>query len=954
MATLLKPAVDEEKEEDLLPGYTAPLPTGSGTATTSTPKDDTANATTLGTADNPTLTVAPTLSPAGPNIDPISTGGDALLPSYPTLSPTGGITDPTGYTAPGGTLSTQPETSLLDQAKSGSADTVNYGTSGISPTGFQSYTPEPYQTTDATGLLPPYSTTAVEPSAATQAATAESTGVQPSYADVVGAMQKYGVGTQASDPASVFSWLKQLGGNGMTLDQFGQQVQSGLTPEQKVQQAMWDAGVGSQASDPASVQSWLRQIGEGKPLEQLVSEVRGGRSQEDLIRNMMMYGGAPDQADDPASVASWLRQMQGGTDINDLVRQLQLDPRRQVRWGMNEAGVGDQATDAASIDSWLRQINNGSSLDQLIASARSAVAARGASQPTPQTPAPPSPTPTVPASGVQPADTTPSIPVSGGTLAVPPETATAAAPGGGTVTNTEQPITETAANLGSSQADAVKAEMQRIGLGAQASDPASVQSWLSQMAATGKTASQFADLVQAQTSASTRPATSGSGTPPGTATGTGTAVTPSTGTSPYVPGWAYQGTGYVPPQGVNIPAYNPTSFSLPAYQAPGAVPGLPSMLDLLRGMPGYQGAGAVPTPQGTEALVNGLPAAQRGQGYMQTESEAGGLTPQLQQYLSQWMATPNRYTTPLMEGRIQQINDAIRSAQTDAVADTDAWAASRGLVGSSLEGEARNRLISNLDANRLSQYNDLLSQMASAEAADRSAAGSYGLGLGGFLQGQDAFRSGENRYAYGTGYQAGRDYEGDILNRATLGMNARSTDNAANMAWWDRNRQAAQDAESGLLSRTGMMLGAGQQDASNILSRYGLTQANARDYETAALNRAQMGQTALNADNQTRLSTYDRILQAARDAEAARQFDAQYGLSANQQQYGQYADSRDFTLSQQQLAAQIEAQRAANELARNQLSQGQYQFDTSRLDNLDANELQQLFELMQLLGGYSA
>ena len=215
---------------------------------------------------------------------------------------------------------------------------------------------------------------------------------------------------------------------------------------------------------------------------------------------------------------------------------------------------------------------------------------------------------------------------------------------------------------------------------------------------------------------------------------------------------------------------------------------------------------------------------------------------------------------------------------------------------------------------------------------------------------EDAFNAGENRYSYDTGYRSGRDYEQDLLNRYGAASGARTADNANLFQTYDRNAQNARDAESALLNRTQLGQSALSADNSNLLARYGLTQQGARDAETALLNRAQMGQSALSADNNFLLSRYGQDLSASGQREAARQADLDNAYRNAALQYQIYGDQRDYGLNRDQLAAQIEAERAANELSRNQLNLGSTEYDLSRGDQLGQMDFSQLLALLQQLG----
>ena len=69
----------------------------------------------------------------------------------------------------------------------------------------------------------------------------------------------------------------------------------------------------------------------------------------------------------------------------------------------------------------------------------------------------------------------------------------------------------------------------------------------------------------------------------------------------------------------------------------------------------------------------------------------------------------------------------LQKAETDQYRDIEEWSAGRGLVGSSYEGERRRGTFDDIQRQRMDQETQLQGFLATAETADRQAAGQYGL-----------------------------------------------------------------------------------------------------------------------------------------------------------------------------------------------------------------------------------
>lgn len=99
----------------------------------------------------------------------------------------------------------------------------------------------------------------------------------------------------------------------------------------------------------------------------------------------------------------------------------------------------------------------------------------------------------------------------------------------------------------------------------------------------------------------------------------------------------------------------------------------------------------------------------------------------LSEYAADWMQNPNRFLSDFVT-QTREAGDLRRQQQREeSTRGIEEWAASRGLTGSSLEGEQRIQLEQALDRNRAQEEQALTEALASYEAMDRLAAGEYGL-----------------------------------------------------------------------------------------------------------------------------------------------------------------------------------------------------------------------------------
>jgi len=162
------------------------------------------------------------------------------------------------------------------------------------------------------------------------------------------------------------------------------------------------------------------------------------------------------------------------------------------------------------------------------------------------------------------------------------------------------------------------------------------------------------------------------------------------------------------------------------------------------GLPEPQPSTAAPALTGAPANLSALGTAVPPPPPPPPPSAFETLTPGLGQFAQEWLIDPNRYLSDMAtaqrtasEGRLQQAEEAGR-------VKNDEFYASRGLTGSSYEGEGRKRLDEALQRTRGEDEARILEMLATAETADRQAAGEFGLEAirAGDVMGLERYRAG--------------------------------------------------------------------------------------------------------------------------------------------------------------------------------------------------------------------
>lgn len=256
------------------------------------------------------------------------------------------------------------------------------------------------------------------------------------------------------------------------------------------------------------------------------------------------------------------------------------------------------------------------------------------------------------------------------------------------------------------------------------------------------------------------------------------------------------------------------------------------------------------------------------------------LLPDLNAFSKSWMQEYNPLNSQYGQTARAAMDANLRKSEQDQVGGIEEWAASRGLVGSSYEGDQRVALSEAQQRARLDEEMRMMDLMAQYEMQGRGAALQGGLATGQFgqslgndrrnegqfqwtadrttardLEDDSRFRTGLNldaagmsedanrfradfaedasRYGYETDYRAGRDFEGDTLNRYDR------AEDAARFGW-ETNRIAGRDYEGDMMQRAGLSLEALGMESDADLDRYLADMEAKRFSEGAVMDRARL------------------------------------------------------------------------------------------------------------------
>jgi len=135
--------------------------------------------------------------------------------------------------------------------------------------------------------------------------------------------------------------------------------------------------------------------------------------------------------------------------------------------------------------------------------------------------------------------------------------------------------------------------------------------------------------------------------------------------------------------------------------------------------------------------------------------------PDVSTFASQQMANPSRWSNDMIRQGVDIINQESDFSRERGVADMDEFYSSRGLVGSSVEGQGRGDFLTQLQRTKDQRMFDLVREMANTYSQDVQAAGQLGLQA----RQQELEMTGMNRddaYRYAVLEQSGSQFQQEL------------------------------------------------------------------------------------------------------------------------------------------------------------------------------------------------
>lgn len=281
--------------------------------------------------------------------------------------------------------------------------------------------------------------------------------------------------------------------------------------------------------------------------------------------------------------------------------------------------------------------------------------------------------------------------------------------------------------------------------------------------------------------------------------------------------------------------------------------------------------------------------------------ELTNLIPKVGDFASDWMSTPNRYLSPLATATRAESEARLGKGEQDAQRKIEEWAAGRGLVGSSYEGDQQMQLQGELDRSRRGEEVDLLQMLANAETLDRERAGQYGL---------DTVRAGDvmGLDRYKAQLEAAQLAEAQRQFGGTLDLSQQQIDLRAK----ELMQQESQFGRE-------MSFEEAQAEASRQLTREGMGQQESQFGRTLGLSQQDVDLRAKQLQQQAELEGRSLDIQEARDqatqelqregmAQQERMFTSEMGQRESEYARSLGLDERQFAEEQSQFAKQYQEQ----------------------------------------------
>ena len=174
---------------------------------------------------------------------------------------------------------------------------------------------------------------------------------------------------------------------------------------------------------------------------------------------------------------------------------------------------------------------------------------------------------------------------------------------------------------------------------------------------------------------------------------------------------------------------------------------------------------------------------------------AGGASDELDTFASNAMDNPSRYDNSLIKDFTSQIDEELKQKKLVAGTELDEFMSSRGMVGSSVEGELRRGMLGDMERMRQERLNDLNKSAADTWAADRAGAADIGFKSAEFKRALGGDEVNEERWKAEFGQS---QYEWEKQYGSTTELQQRALDlQETGMEYEEAFRQAKLEIESG-------------------------------------------------------------------------------------------------------------------------------------------------------------
>jgi len=280
------------------------------------------------------------------------------------------------------------------------------------------------------------------------------------------------------------------------------------------------------------------------------------------------------------------------------------------------------------------------------------------------------------------------------------------------------------------------------------------------------------------------------------------------------------------------------------------------------------------------------------------------IAPELSTFASNAMENPSRYDSQLVQDITGQIDTELAHQRQTATNELDEFMSSRGMVGSSVEGELHRGMYGDLERQRMERLNELNIQAANTYAQDRSAAADIGFRSGEYSRSLGGDRTNDARYAseFGQG-----QYEFDTQYGTSTQLQQRALDlQETGMNYDEAYRQAQAEVQQEQFKS------AQTQETEQFEST--MTEARAQRLQTLGVSEQDFDLRAEEIQNQAELAGRSLDIEEAR-------YEADRDLRIEQLQQEAENANRSFDIQEAQVQVEREQFDATIDLQKYELSQ---------------------------------